>query len=79
MGHIRTMPVSSLDEKHYIFGNKGNLWSGECHIQRYGESHTLCGITMLSNNWAQIQGVDTIGCLKCITIYTERHGKTNNS
>lgn len=60
----------TLQENHYIFGNKGNVWSDECHIAKSDLSgRTLCGTPMLSSNWARIENVQEIGCQECIELY----------
>ena len=59
-----------LKSNYHIFGNKGNVWSDECHIACSDlSSRTLCGTPMLSSNWARIENVDTIGCQECIELY----------
>ena len=71
------MNTSDLQKNYHIFGNKGNVWANECHIAESGfSSTTLCGVPMLSNNWARIEEVKTIGCKECLKIYNE---KVNNS
>ena len=65
--------VGDLKNGYYIFGNKGNVWSNECHIGKSDFSgRTLCGVPMLSNNWARIEQVDTIGCSKCLELYQQQ-------
>jgi len=62
--------VNDLKNEYYIFGNKGNVWNNECHISKSDLSgRTLCGVPMLSTNWARIEEVDTIGCPKCLAKY----------
>ena len=65
------MNVNQLKPNHYIFGNKGNVWSNSAHIAQSGESTTMCGTPMLSNNWANIEGVDHIGCPECLGKYRD--------
>jgi hypothetical protein len=65
--------VGDLKNGYYIFGNKGNVWNNECHIGKSDFSgRTLCGVPMLSNNWARIEQVDTIGCSKCLELYQQQ-------
>ena len=65
--------VSDLKPGHSIFGNKGNVWNDECHISKSDFSgRTLCGVPMLSSNWARIEEVKTIGCPSCLTKYMAR-------
>jgi hypothetical protein len=54
------MNVKDLKPGHSIFGNKGNVWSNTAHIYKSGEGN-LCGTPALSNNWARIEEVKTIG------------------
>ena len=67
------MKVSELKPQYSIFGNKGNVWSNTAHIYESGEGN-LCGTPALSNNWARIEKVETIGCVKCL----EKYNKVNN-
>lgn len=67
---MSTINKSDLKRGYSIFGNKGSVWSNACHISLDGHSSTtLCGVPMLSNNWARIEDVQEIGCAKCIAIY----------
>ena len=62
--------VSDLKTGYYVFGNKGNVWGNTAHIAKSDFSgRTLCGVPMLSSNWARIEGVDTIGCPECLARY----------
>lgn len=64
------MKTSKLRPGYYIFGNKGNVWNNECHIGgSLLSGTTLCGVPMLSTNWANLHKIDTIGCKKCKEIY----------
>ena len=69
------MRTQDLKTGFSIFGNKGAVWSNECHIQG-GGSTTLCGTPMLSTNWARIEEVEHIGCPKCLEVYNSDKGKT---
>ena len=63
---VNRVNVGDLKNGYYIFGNKGNVWSNECHIGKSDFSgRTLCGVPMLSSNWARIEEVNTIGCPEC--------------
>ena len=66
-----TMKKSELKTGYSIFGNKGSVWSNACHISRDNDrtGRTLCGVPMLSNNWARIEDVQEIGCPDCLSIY----------
>jgi len=64
------MNVSELKPGYSIFGNKGNVWTNTAHIAKSDFSgRTMCGVPMLSNNWARIEGVKTIGCPQCLLMY----------
>ena len=64
--------VADLKPGHSIFGNKGNVWNDTAHISKSDFSgRTLCGVPMLSSNWARIEEVDTIGCSKCLERYNQ--------
>jgi hypothetical protein len=63
------MKITELTTGFYQFGNKGNVWSNQTHIAKGGRSRTLCGVPMLSSNWADIEDHQEIGCPKCLAIY----------
>ena len=62
------MNVADLKPGYSIFGNKGNVWTDIAHIYKSGEGN-LCGTPALSNNWARIEEVKTIGCPECLKRY----------
>lgn len=62
------MNVADLKPGYSIFGNKGNVWTDTAHIYKSGEGN-LCGTPALSNNWARIEEVKTIGCPECLKRY----------
>ena len=66
------MQKNDLKKGFWIFGNKGNVWSNDAHIFQSVSSLTLCGVPMLSSNWAKIEDVQEIGCKKCLEIYNEK-------
>ena len=66
------MKVTELKSQYSIFGNKGNVWSNTAHIYKSGEGN-LCGTPALSNNWARIEQVETIGCVKCLEKYNNQN------
>jgi hypothetical protein len=66
------MKKNDLKNGFWIFGNKGNVWSNTAHIFTSPASSTLCGTPMLSNNWAKLDGVEEIGCEKCLKIYNQK-------
>jgi hypothetical protein len=61
--------VADLKPGHSVFGNKGNVWNDTAHIYKSGEGN-LCGTPALSTNWARIEEVDTIGCPRCLELYS---------
>jgi len=70
---VTRVNVSDLKPGHSIFGNKGNVWSDTAHISKSDSSgRTLCGVPMLSSNWARIEGVETIGCPNCLARYNNQ-------
>ena len=72
---VVTVKVNTADLKngYYIFGNKGNVWNDEAHIAKSDFSgRTLCGVPMLSSNWARIEEVKTIGCPECLKRYNNQ-------
>lgn len=72
------MNIKDLKPGHSIFGNKGNVWSNTAHIYKAGEGN-MCGTPALSNNWARIEGVQTIGCPKCLERYNAENGYGDES
>ena len=67
------MKKTELTKDFSIFGNKGAVWSKTCHISqdRSFSGRTLCGVPMLSNNWANIWDEEEIGCPDCLAIYAK--------
>jgi len=67
------MTIEQLKTGYSIFGNKGNVWNNQCHISKAGDftGRALCGVPMLSNNWARIEKINHIGCEECNKIYNE--------
>ena len=65
--------VADLKPGYMVFGNKGNVWTDTAHIYKSGEGN-LCGTPALSNNWARIEGVETIGCPGCLARYNNQQG-----
>jgi len=61
--------VADLKPGHMVFGNKGNVWENTAHIYKSGEGN-LCGTPALSTNWARIEGVEIIGCPRCLAQYS---------
>ena len=66
------MAIKYLENGHYLFGNKGAVWSGSAHIAKSGQSTTLCGTPMLSSNHVAFNEIQEPGCKECITIYKEK-------
>ena len=71
------MKVKDLKPGYLVFGNKGNVWSDTAHIYKSG-SGNLCGTPALSNNWARISGLETVGCPGCLKKYAESESITNS-
>lgn len=66
------MKIKYLDDNHYLFGNKGAVWSDKIHIWESGNfSTTMCGTPGLSSNWAAIEEKEEAGCPECITKFLE--------
>ena len=70
---VTRVNVSDLKPGYSIFGNKGNVWNDTAHIYKSGEGN-LCGTPALSNNWARIEEVKTIGCYECLKQYKSEVG-----
>jgi hypothetical protein len=71
--------VADLKPGYSVFGNKGNVWGDTAHIYKSGEGN-LCGTPALSNNWARIEGVKTIGCPECLkTIQSIKHKRAGHN
>jgi len=67
---VTRVNVADLKPGYSIFGNKGNVWNNTAHISKSDFSgRTLCGVPMLSSNWARIEEVKTIGCQRCLELY----------
>ena len=69
------MKVTDLKNGFSLFGNKGAVWSNECHISKDGDfsGRALCGTPMLSTNWGRIMEVQEIGCPKCLEAYAKQN------
>jgi hypothetical protein len=68
---MTSIKKTELKSGYSIFGNRGNVWSNECHIAKGSQPATMCGVPMLSSNWARIEDVQEIGCLQCIALYNK--------
>jgi len=68
---MENMSIAELQEGFSIFGNKGAVWTNNCHISQIGKYQTLCNTPMLSTNWARIEEVKEIGCIECQKQYKE--------
>lgn len=73
------MNQNQLNQNHYLYGNKGSVWTNTVHIARSGQAGTLCGTPMLSSNWARILEIDHAGCPHCISAYNEVNGYGDES
>lgn len=80
----KEIAIKDLQKGYSAFGNKGAVWGNEIHIAPAGLGGvTLCGVPMLSTNWARPElqaelGYDRqhIGCKECIAEY-EKQTTTN--
>lgn len=73
------MALKFLDKKHFLYRNRGCVWSGRAHIAESGFfSTTLCGTSMLATNWVAIEGIQVLGCPECVKIYNEIKEKMNH-
>lgn len=71
-----------LKKEYFIFGNKGAVNSDTAHISGRSlnaPSNTLCGLPMLSFNYAKNAGVEYAGCPECVRIYKNEETKTNKN
>jgi hypothetical protein len=59
------MNVKNLKPNQMVYGNKGNVWTNTAHIFESGKGN-LCGTPALATNWARIEGVEVIGCPRCL-------------
>ena len=66
---VTRVNVADLKPGHMVFGNKGNTWNDTAHIYKSGVGN-LCGTPALSTNWARIEEVKTIGCPRCLELYS---------
>jgi hypothetical protein len=62
------LKVNDLRPGYSVFGNKGNVWNDSAHIYESGKG-IVCGTPSLSTNWARVEGVEHIGCPKCLAKY----------
>ena len=58
--------INKLDSSYTIFGNRGNVWSDNCHAFKDGSN--LCGTPALSRNHARYNNVEYVGCKDCLAI-----------
>jgi len=65
---IKVMNIKSLKSNQSIYGNKGNVWNNTAHIYESGVG-TLCNTPALASNWAKIEGVEVIGCARCLEAF----------
>jgi hypothetical protein len=63
------MDISKI-KNAMIFGNKGNVWSDQCHAST--DKGLLCKTPALSTNWARIEKVTNVGCPECLA-YIAKH------
>jgi hypothetical protein len=59
--------IKELGSGYFIFGNKGNVWSGTAHAYKSGTGN-LCGTPALSSNHARYEGIEEVGCPECLKL-----------
>lgn len=59
------MNKTQLKPSQYLYANRGDVWGNTAHIYESGKGN-LCGKPALARNWAKIEGVEVIGCPKCL-------------
>jgi hypothetical protein len=59
--------IKDLGKDFSIFGNKGNVWSRTAHAYK-NEVGNLCGTPALSRNHAALNGIEEVGCTKCLEV-----------
>jgi hypothetical protein len=57
--------IKQLGKGFSIFGNKGNVWDDTAHAYKSGTGN-LCGTPALSSNHAAYEGIEHVGCPKCL-------------
>jgi hypothetical protein len=57
--------IKDLGKDFSIFGNKGNVWSNTAHAYKNGIGN-ICGTPALSTNHARLNGIEEVGCIKCL-------------
>ena len=64
--------IKKVDENHFLFGGKGDVFMETTHIAGNTAKETLCGKPMLSTNHSAIAEVQEAGCKDCIKIYNKK-------
>ena len=66
---MKKVNIKELGSGYFIFGNKGNVWSGTAHAYKSGfgpGTGNLCGTPALSSNHARMAGIEEVGCEECL-------------
>ena len=68
---MKKVNIKELGSEYSIFGNKGNVWDNTAHAYKSGEGN-LCGTPALSSNHAYYEGIEEVGCPKCLAKLKEQ-------
>jgi hypothetical protein len=72
---MKKINIKELGSGFFIFGNKGNVWSGTAHAYKSGfgpGTGNLCGTPALSTNHAYNEGIKEVGCPECLKFIQEK-------
>ena len=69
--------IKDLGKDFSIFGNKGNVWSNTAHAYKNGVGN-ICGTPALSTNHARLNGIEEVGCTKCLEVLGKNNSSTQN-
>jgi len=72
---MKKVNIKDLGPGYFIFGNKGNVWSGTAHAYKSGfgpGTGNLCGTPALSSNHARNEGIEEVGCPECLAKLQEQ-------
>jgi hypothetical protein len=72
---MKKVNIKDLGPGYFIFGNKGNVWSGTAHAYKSGfgpGTGNLCGTPALSSNHAYNERIEEVGCPECLAKLQEQ-------
>jgi hypothetical protein len=72
---MKKIDIKELGPGYFIFGNKGNVWSGTAHAYKSGfgpGTGNLCGTPALSTNHVYNEGITEVGCPECLKVLEEQ-------